>query len=168
MGLLLPVLLVCFSFTSNASELDTCRELYFSENTKDNAQTFYDFCLALRADDPLTRAYKGGALARVAGYGYNPYAKYARFSEGKEKIESAIRQAPKIAEIRFIRLSIQINAPAFLNYDDNIDEDTQILVQALLNRSFASNKKLEKNITAFVLNHANCTSQERAALRALS
>jgi hypothetical protein len=168
MGLLLPVLLACLSFTPPSSALDHCRELYFTDNTKENAQVFYDFCFALRADEPLTQAYQGGALTRIAGFGYNPYTKFTRFSEGKDRVEAAIQKAPTNAEIRFIRLSIQLNAPAFLNYNHNIDEDTQIIVKALLNRSFSSNKKLEKNITAFVLNHAECSTQERAALRALS
>lgn len=168
MGLLLPVLIACLTLTSTPSELDQCRDLYFTENTKDNAQVFYDFCFALRADEPLTRAYQGAALARVAGFGFNPYSKFTQFSDGKMLLEAAILKAPSNAEIRFIRLSIQLNAPALLNYNSNIDEDTQIIVKALLNRTFATNKKLEKNITAFVLNHAECTTQERAALRALS
>jgi hypothetical protein len=168
MGLLLPVLIACLTLTSTPSAIDQCRELYFTENTKENAQVFYDFCFALRADDPLTRAYQGGALARIAGFGYNPYAKFTRFSEGKDLLEAAIQKAPSNAEIRFIRLSIQLNAPAFLNYNSNINEDTQVIIKALVNRTFAANKKLEKNITAFVLNHADCSAQERAALRALS
>lgn len=165
---LLPVILIGLNYVQTAGSVDQCRDLYFMENTNENAQTFYNFCFALRADDPLTRAYQGSALSRIAGFGFNPYTKYSRFSKGRELIEQAVLDSPADAEIRFIRLSIQLNAPAFLNYDNNIADDKQIVVKALLNRSFALNRKFEKNMSNFMLKHADCSPETQAGLRILN
>ena len=51
--------------------------------------------------------------------------------KGKENIEEAIRKEPNNTELRFIRLSVQKNAPSFLGYKSNVQEDTDFIKKRL-------------------------------------
>lgn len=67
--------------------------------------------------------YLGGLQAIWANHANNPVSKLSTFNQGKERIELAIKQDPQNPELRFIRLSIQQNAPFFLGYRSKIEED---------------------------------------------
>ncbi len=43
-------------------------------------------------------------------------------------IESVIRSHPDNVELRYLRLSIQVNLPEMLNYSESIQEDTNFLL----------------------------------------
>lgn len=76
-------------------------------------------------------AYLGAFQAIWANHVFSPVSKYSTFSAGKNNIEKAIKKAPLDPEIRFIRLSVQKNIPAFLGYSNHIDEDTRFLKKHL-------------------------------------
>jgi hypothetical protein len=73
-------------------------------------------------------AYLGAFQAIWAKHVWNPLEKLGTFNKGKENIEKAINLSDSDVEIRTIRLSIQINAPKFLGYSNNIDEDKQFII----------------------------------------
>lgn len=78
-------------------------------------------------------AYFGGFQAIWASHVINPVSKLSVFKRGKENIEKAVANEPQNAEIRFIRLSVQKNAPFFLNYSKNVEEDEMFLRQHIKN-----------------------------------
>ncbi len=57
--------------------------------------------------------------------------KIAPFQEGRKLIEQAIAIDEANAELRFLRLSVQVKAPYFLGYSDNIIDDRELLIQFL-------------------------------------
>lgn len=73
--------------------------------------------------DTVLFAYLGGLETVWAKHIINPISKLKTFNKGKRKIELAIQKEPENVEIRFIRLSVQKNAPSFLGYNKNIKED---------------------------------------------
>lgn len=61
----------------------------------------------------------------------NPFKKVGQFKQGKQDLEELIRAYPTHIEARFIRWSVQVHAPSFLGYKDNIMEDKNFLVKNL-------------------------------------
>lgn len=79
----------------------------------------------------LTLGYLGAYQAVWANHAINPFQKLNTFSKGKKNIEEAIKKDFKNVELRYLRYSIQKNAPGFLNYKNNIEEDLKYLKENL-------------------------------------
>lgn len=73
-------------------------------------------------------AYHGAALMTSAQYVFWPFEQLKRFNQGKKILENAVRHDIANVEIRWIRYVIQKNAPTFLNYSKNLEEDKKILL----------------------------------------
>ena len=71
--------------------------------------------------------YKGALLMKKAGLEKNPAVKLKFFKEGKLLLETAIDNDNQNVELRFLRLMIQENAPKFLGYHSNINEDVNFI-----------------------------------------
>lgn len=94
-------------------------------------------------------AYLGALQTIWANHVFSPIKKLSTFNEGKKNIEKAIHLNPNDTELRFIRLSIQKNAPAILGYKSNIDEDVLFIKN---NRKQINSSILNKNIDALLKN----------------
>jgi hypothetical protein len=71
---------------------------------------------------PVLMAYIGGvwiAQSRHVGL----FSKMEHFNKGTEILDEAIRANPEDVETRFLRMTVQINAPGFLGYNDRLEED---------------------------------------------
>lgn len=79
----------------------------------------------------LYNGYLGAAKMIMAKHYFNPWEKYKSFQEGKKILESSLKKDYQNPELRFLRLSIQNNAPSFLNYNENINEDKDFLFRKL-------------------------------------
>ena len=82
-------------------------------------------------NDNVTKAYKGLAKCTSADFATWPGTKWKYFTEGKSLIEAAIVGDSKNPEIRYVRLMVQLNAPALVGYSDEITEDLGIFVKYL-------------------------------------
>ncbi|WP_313373839.1 hypothetical protein [Chishuiella sp.] len=78
-------------------------------------------------DNPIYLGYLGSLQIIWAKHIINPFGKLKTFKKGKINLEKAILIEPYNTELRFIRLTIQKNAPRFLNYHENIKEDETFL-----------------------------------------
>ena len=90
-----------------------CRQMI--EDLKDAEQT------------PLFLAYLGALQTIWANHVFSPMSKLKTFNQGKKNIEKAVSSDKDNAEIRFIRLSVQKNAPSFLGYNSMIKTDEAFL-----------------------------------------
>ena len=75
------------------------------------------------SNNDVSLAYLGAFQTIWANHVINPLSKYNTFVKGKKNIEKAVKSSPNNIEIRFLRYSVQKNAPSFLGYNDNITED---------------------------------------------
>lgn len=76
------------------------------------------------------KAYLGTLLMKKASF-VNPISKkLSLFIEGKKLLEAAISKEKQNAEYRFLRLVIQENCPAILQYNSKIKEDVLIIRQS--------------------------------------
>lgn len=80
-----------------------------------------------KKQQPIYLSYLGGFQAIWAKHLINPISKLKTFNKGKENIESAIQKDSDNPELRYIRLSVQKNAPFFLGYNDMVKTDTEFL-----------------------------------------
>jgi len=78
---------------------------------------------------PLNQAYKGTLVAKKAGFEKKAAAKIKLFKAGVVLLEAEISKSPKNVEYRFLRLTIQENAPKILKYNKNIKEDIAIITK---------------------------------------
>ena len=71
--------------------------------------------------------YLGAYQTIWTNHTINPIAKLNTFNKGKKNIEQALKIAPDNIELHFIRLSIQVNCPDFLQYSSHINEDKKFI-----------------------------------------
>ena len=126
--LLLSVLLMNFSF--NSSDLNEVRSSYSKAvlDKKLCEKMIEDLELS-KEKSVIALAYLGAYQTVWANHIFNPLTKLATFKKGKKNIELAISKEPENIEIRYIRFSVQKNAPSFLGYNSHLKEDRDFLVK---------------------------------------
>ena len=118
------------SLPAKSIDLDYLRKNY------DKAVSDKELCsnmideLKAEKDNSIYLAYLGGLQTIWANHTMNPISKLRTFNEGKGNLERAVERASDNIEIRFIRLSVQKNAPTFLGYYQQIEMD-----QAFINKN---------------------------------
>lgn len=110
---------------------------------------------------PLLISYKGASEMMQAKYVFSPITKLKRFNNGKRLIETAVKKAPDDLEIRFLRLAIQTNLPAFLNYNDEIQKDKKFV---LANLKTTKDNTLKQNIVKYLSTSKYLTAEEKKNL----
>lgn len=76
---------------------------------------------------PLLMGYKGAVVMAEGRHSANPFVKLSTFNEGRALLDSAIVHDPSSVELRFLRLSIQVNVPKLLGYSGQIAEDRRFI-----------------------------------------
>lgn len=79
------------------------------------------------ATKPTLVAYLGAYQMMMAKHLLSPISKLKSFKRGRENLEKAIKADANNVESRMLRLVIQKNAPKFLGYNKNMEEDKTFL-----------------------------------------
>ena len=79
------------------------------------------------APSDVRDAFMGAMIMKKAGLGGSPASKLRLFREGHKMLEAAIKDDPKNAEFRLLRLIIQENSPNFLGYKNEVQEDSEYI-----------------------------------------
>lgn len=141
-GLLLSTLFFFMSF--NSVDLDVVRANYNKlVSNKELCEKIIAELTETKDNSATHMAYLGGVQTIWANHVFSPISKLNTFKEGKKNIEQAIKKEPDNVELRFIRLSVQKNAPSFLGYKSNINEDAKFIKE---NRHQIGSEILQKNI----------------------
>lgn len=144
------IVITCILLNLNTSSmnLDSIRSNFKKVvDDKDLCKRMIDELSENNVNLPIRQAYLGGYQTIWANHTFSPISKLKTFKTGKKNIELAIEKAPVNAEIRFIRLSIQKNTPAFLGYQSNIKEDSEFIEK---NKHQITSKTLLKDIEAIL------------------
>ncbi|ROI07379.1 hypothetical protein EGH90_06120 [Kaistella haifensis] len=78
---------------------------------------------------PIYKGFYSVGQFFMAKHAANPFKKLSYFKEGKKSLNHAIDSDSKNLELRLFRLMTQEQAPAFLNYTDNIKEDRSFILK---------------------------------------
>lgn len=125
------------SYNNLASDKELCKKMISDlTNAKDHSATHL--------------GYLGGLQTIWANHVFNPVTKLKTFNQGKAHIEKAINWEPDNAELRFVRLSVQSNAPRFLGYHENIVDDTEFLI---LHRNKIKSTVVQEYINSLLQDH---------------
>ncbi|MDZ7614229.1 MAG: hypothetical protein U5K51_11415 [Flavobacteriaceae bacterium] len=84
--------------------------------------------LSVSPENALISAYQGASKARMPEYVLNPLSKIKYFNQGTEMLDASLKKK-KDTESVYLRLMIQLNAPGFLNYNKQIDEDLAFFIK---------------------------------------
>lgn len=77
---------------------------------------------------PELMAYVGGVWIAQSRHVFL-FDKMHHFNKGTKILDAAIRAKPDDVEMRFLRMTIQINAPGFLGYGDNLEDDKRFVLK---------------------------------------
>ena len=125
-------LLMLFIFTGIAEpDVALLRELYIGAATSEDIAQQLIHASETNNSNALVKGYKGAGKMLMAKYYFNPITKLNSFINGKNILEAAINSDTSNAELRYLRLTIQINSPGFLNYRESIKEDKTFLLNRL-------------------------------------
>lgn len=116
----------------------------------------------LAQTDATLTGYKASGMMIMAKHLVNPFARLMTFSDGKKLLEQVIQSNRKNVELRFLRFSIQTHVPAFLNYDENIEEDKLIL---LANVKLIAEPGLRQLVTSALLDSEQVTLAEKQRIK---
>ncbi len=113
----------------------------------------------VKKDNKVLVAYKGAVTALIAKKQKGVKAKKVFFKRGVALIEYAVKEKPNNIEIRFVRLTVQQNAPKFLKYNKQISEDKNFIIKQY---KFIKSTSLKKYILDYILQSKHFSEEEKS------
>src|SRR5688500_15858229 len=147
------ILIGLLFFQQDEIQIVEIRKMFYSatESSKE-ANLFHNKMKEGDRSNPTIIGYRGMAEMVMAKHSYNPLAKLTCFKNGKVLLEKAIKLDNQNTELRFLRLSIQTNAPSFLGYNENTEEDKEMILKYFSDgNAVKEDWDLEQRMKAFVL-----------------
>ena len=161
----LTVFIILLAITSKGgNEMIAIRNLFYhSIKISDSANVLRDRLKAVNDNSNSELiAYKGMSDLMICYHSYNPYTKYKLFASGKHLLEQAIMKDPHNIELRFLRLTVQLNVPPFLGYSSNINEDKTAIFNGLKN---VNDKDLFVRIYQYTMNAKKISNEEKQQMQ---
>ena len=143
---ILCYIVLSFFLLSNANGFDLQNyRIHYSRSSSDKAlcEKMMEDLEREKESSAIYLGYLGGYQTIWAKHVFNPVTKLNTFKMGSKKIEQAIKQQPNNVELRFIRLSVQVNAPTFLGYHSHIEKDKEFIIK---NRKQIQSEIVNRNI----------------------
>ena len=106
-------------------------------------------------------AYRACATMIMAKYATSPINKLSKFNEGKNLLEKCIEKDNRNIEIRFLRFTVQSNAPKFLGYSSSMLLDKNFILNALPS---INDKQLKNIVITFLKSSSYLTNTEKQKL----
>ncbi len=144
------------------SEISSIRDLYSKAAVSaDQANLLSQRLSPVSAQsDNLLVAYRGASLTLNAKYAKSVVNKVSLFKEGVKYIEQAVKNDSLSVEIRFVRFTVQENAPEIVGYKKNLQSDKRFI---LLNYKDQSNS-LKSYLKTYLKSAKSLTEIERMGL----
>lgn len=159
----LTLILFLFSVVGIAQDLETIRSQY-PKATEDSELTdqLYKELSEVSENDVVLSAYKGAVSALKANFAKGLSNKKDYFKEGASLLDNAVVADPENAEIRYLRLSVQENAPLIVGYRGNINEDKEVIKNQY---SSLKSNSLKSVIKGFVETSSHFDESEKAEFK---
>ncbi len=123
--------MLSFMYAYNMDILAVRKMFYAAAENEKNSSAFMDYMSKLNEDDPMVKGYTGMAHMLLAKNSINPFTKSTHFMKGRRLLDLAVNSDSNNVELRFLRLTVQIEAPFFLEYSGQVDEDKKVIRTAL-------------------------------------
>lgn len=138
------------------------RELYVkAESDQRYAEELLELSGNQKDAAVIFQGYHGAANMMIAKHVGNPFSKLSYFKNGKKILEEAIQADKENIELRFLRFSVQSEAPGFLGYRDAVEEDKKLLLQGL---NELEDPRLKQMIRSFLMKTDYLSEAEKQRL----
>lgn len=162
MKIFIGLLLIVSTILDQNYKISEVRSLYIKATQEEAAaHKLIEFTSHGNSSEPLMLGYRAAAHMMLAKHVGNPFKKLSNFYQGKEIFTKAVNAAPASVELRFLRFSVQAEAPAFLNYRENLEEDKKILLEQT---SDLKNTGLKKMIMDYLISSQGLSDSEKEKL----
>ena len=133
-------------------EIISIRDLYFKSDQSYNAIIkLKKLANNYNSENDLMLGYLSAVHIIEAKHITNPIIKYKHFIEGKEQLEKIILRNKRSIELRFLRYTLQIGSPTFLNYNSELIPDKAFIKS---NLEKINDIDLKKRIILFLANYS--------------
>lgn len=133
-------------YQKSSNEEILCKKLI------DNLQFFNE------NNHPCFAAYRACATMIMAKFAISPINKLSKFNNGKYLLEKCIASEEQNIEIRFLRFTVQCNAPKFLGYYSSLKADKFFLLNSV---SKMKDLQLKNMIVSFLKSSVYLTQTEK-------
>ena len=137
------------------------RTAFHACSTGVKTETFHKQLSNSISSESIVQGYRGAVIALRARYSFNPMKKYNYSKEGLNLISQAIYHSPNDLELRYLRIVIESNIPAFLGMNCNLKEDKKIILNRI---GREEDLHLKQIISSFLLKSNICTDNEKKLL----
>ncbi|MCS6820251.1 MAG: hypothetical protein NZ551_00105 [Microscillaceae bacterium] len=146
--------------------LNPIRRLYAeAANSQSKADELAKLLAQADSKNPTIIAYKGIVEAYKAKYALNPLSKLSHIQEANKYFKQAVEAEPDNIEIRFLRFTIQLNTPAVLGLDKELNEDRKVI---LANIQYSGIENImKKAIAEYLIKSGKCSETEKQFLQDL-
>ena len=131
---------------------------YNASISKEDSKKFKSLVESIQSPNECIKGYIAVAYMIEAKHVYNPSTKLSYFNKGKLQLDNSIIKDPQNIELRFLRLCMQLNAPSFLGYNNQIKTDKEFI---LLKYSLQKDLDLKKRIKEYMIQSDICTELEK-------
>lgn len=119
-----------------------------------------------KGQDPVVLGFAAVTQGMMAKHAWSPYAKIKHLRTSAQIFEKVINKHPQVAEVRFLRYSLEFFIPRYLNMSEHLDEDKKIFLDHLFRYPNSSiDADVYRTIRGFLLRHPDqLTEQEKKQL----
>lgn len=162
---LILMMLIVLSPLAQAGEpeMKEVREMYFfAAKDEEKCLEMISLLSSQKENNSLLWGYLASAEMLMAKHAFNPFTKMDYFKKGRAKLDEAIAKDPENMELRALRLAVQKNAPSFLNYSSDMEEDKTLIIKKWQTTSDAP---LKKHLISLMQRSDSMSSSELASLQ---
>lgn len=110
--------------------IDEIRNLYLeARESAKQADAFYQQLEVNDRENGLILAYWASAQALKAKHMFNPFSKLALLQKAAQNFKQAIENNPNDIEMRFLRYTVEVNTPSFVNLSQHLVEDKELILE---------------------------------------
>lgn len=142
---------------------DVRKEFHKAVLDPKQSRSFHHFMRDYENPPSTIQAYAAVSEAMLAQVIWNPFTKLSQVIKYDKQMEIIVKEDPENIEIRFLRLAIEYNLPAFLGMSDHIAEDMGVIKSGIK----ASNIDLDSYYREYIfyfLQQTNLCSNEELAM----
>ena len=169
--LALSLFLTSFTFRSEYTYHVHDLRLLYEKSAKDKAtcEKLIKHLDNYKGQDPVVRGFRAGTHGMMAKYAWSPYYKIKHLRTSATLFEEVILKNPQVAEVRFLRYSLEYFIPKYLNMSGHLDEDKKIFLDSLFRFPKSDiDAEVYKIMRAFLQRHPDqLTDHEKKQLKNL-
>ncbi len=150
-----------------AQDLESIRKAFHQAvMDEEQSRSFHQLFSSEVDYPPSLTAYQAVSEAMLARVLWNPFSKLSQIHKYQKKMEMAISSDPDNIEIRFLRIAIEYNLPAFLGMSEHVEEDLSLIVSNMASVSQLNvDPDYGRYIFYFIESTQLCSEDEILAMR---